>query len=381
MVAAGLVVRVVLAFATRGAAFDIDSFEIVRRGLEHDPLHVYAEVNHGFYRWPYPPAYFPWIALAGWLSDATGLRFDGWFQLPAILADAGIAWLVWQLLALRGASERVRLLGAGLVMFGPTFLLISGYHGQIDATAILPALAAVYVWERGGARRGLWAGLLVGVGGAVKIVPLAMLLPLVVAARGRREAGWLVGGASLVMAVVLLPWLAADFGGTIDSLKNRGFPGLGGISLILNPDLTDAALRGTVPDNTALVEWLNRNGWIVPAVLLFGVAVLLWKRRPPVMESALIVWLVLTVFGVNFALQYAVWVLPFLIASGRLRSALLLQALLLPPALVFYMAPWQSSGAVVVYYVCMTAVWVLMVGLLATTVREAVRGKREQAAA
>jgi hypothetical protein len=381
MVAAGLVVRVVLAFATRGAAFDIDSFEIVRRGLEHDPLHVYAEVNHGFYRWPYPPAYFPWIALAGWLSDATGLRFDGWFQLPAILADAGIAWLVWQLLALRGKSERVRLLGAGLVMFGPTFLLISGYHGQIDATAILPALAAVYVWERGGVRRGLWAGLLVGVGGAVKIVPLAMLLPLVVAARGRREAGWLVGGASAVMAVVLLPWLAADFGGTIDSLKNRGFPGLGGISLILNPDLTDAALRGTVPDNTALVEWLNRNGWIVPALLLVGVAVLLWNRRPPVMESALIVWLVLTVFGVNFALQYAVWVLPFLIASGRLRSALALQLLLLPPALVFYMAPWQSEGAVVVYYVCMTAVWVLMVGLLATTVRDAVRGKREPAAA
>ena len=380
LVAAGLVARLVLAFASRGADFDIDSFAIVRDALRDDPLHVYDAVNEGFYRWPYPPAYLPWIATAGWLHDTVGGSFAGWLKLPAVLADAGIAWLVWRLLELRGATERVRLAGAALVMFGPTFLMISSYHGQIDAAAILPALAAMYVWERGGERRALWAGLLVGVGGAVKIVPLAMLLPLVVCARSRREAAWVVGAASAVMLVVLAPWLLADFGATVDSLKNRGFPGLGGVSLILNPDLTDAALRGTVPDNTGLIEFLNRHGWLFPVLALVATAVLLWKRRPPVLEAALIVWLVLMVFGVNFALQYAVWGLPFLLATGRLRSALALQLVLLPAGIVFYMAPWQSSAAVGVYYAAMAAAWVLLVGLLVACVRE-VAGRSARPAA
>ena len=373
LIAAGLVVRVALAFATRGAGYDIESFEIVRRALADHPQHVYAGVNEGFYRWPYPPAYFPWIGLSGWLNDSVGGRFDGWIQLPAVLADAGIACVVCSLLRLRGLSERVQLGAVALVMFGPAFLLVSGYHGQIDSVAILPAVAALLVWERGGERRALWAGLLIGLGGAVKIVPLVMVLPLLVRAKGRREAALLIGGASLVMALVLAPWVLADASGTLDSLKNRGFPGLGGISLILQPGLTDAALRGTVPDNTDLTEWLNRNGWIVPALALAAVAWLLWKRRPSPVVGALVVWLALMAMGVNFALQYAVWGLPFLLAAGRLRAALALQVLLLPAAIVFYRAPWESAGAVVVYYVAMAAVWLLVVSLLVAEVRAVAR--------
>ena len=371
LVAAGLVVRVVLAFAFRGAEFDIDSFEIVERAVRDDPLHLYGDVNEGFYRWPYPPLYFPWIAIAGWMHDTVGLRFDGWFQLPASFADAGIAWVLWQLGVLRGMSERTRLVVTALVMFGPTFLMISGYHGQIDSTAILPAVAALWVWERGGERRALWAGLLIGVAGAVKIVPLVMLVPLVVNARSRREVLTLAGGAAAVFLVVLAPWLATDFGSTVDSLKNRGFPGLGGISLILNPDLTDAALRGTAPENTALIEWLNRNGWIVPFGTLCLATLFLWRRRPDALTGSLIVWLTLMTMGINFALQYAIWGLPFLLAAGRLRAAAVLQVLLLPAGVVFYMAPWQSEAAVVVYSACMIAVWLLLVALLVRTVLSA----------
>jgi hypothetical protein len=57
------------------------------------------------------------------------------------------------------------------------------------------------------------------------------------------------------------------------------------------------------------------------------------------------------------------------------------QALLLPAAIVFYMAPWKSEGAVVVYYVCMAAVWVALVAVLAGVVRDVVRGKRDAATA
>lgn len=362
--------RVILAFAWRGAGYDIESFEIVRRALADDPLHVYAQVNDGFYRWPYPPVYFPWISLSGWLSDTIGLRFDGWVQLPAALADAGIALCVAALLRLRAVGDRLVLAAVALVMFGPSFLMVSGYHGQIDSVAILSAVGALLVWERGGDRRGLWAGLLIGLGGAVKIVPLVMVLPLLVCARSRREAVSLVLAPAVVMVAVVLPFLAADVGGTLDSLRNRGFPGLGGISLILNPDLTDAALRGTVPQNTPITEWLNHHGWLVPFVALALVAVLLWRRRPEPLLGALVVWLTLMALGVNFALQYAVWGLPFLLALGRLRSALALQLLLVPAAVVFYRAPWESASAVVVYSAAMIAAWLLLMWLLATALRE-----------
>ena len=380
MVAAGLVVRVVLAFGWRGAGYDIESFEIVRRALGDDPFGVYEAVNNGFYRWPYPPLFFPWIALSGWLSDPVGLRVDGWIQLPAIFADAGIALCVAALLRLRSASERVVLAAVALVMFGPSFLLVSGYHGQIDSLAILPVVAALLVWERGGEQRALWAGLLIGLGGAVKIVPLVMVLPLLVCARSRREAVSLVLAPAVVMVLVLLPFLAADFSGTADSLRNRGFPGLGGISLILNPDLTDAALRGTVPENTAITEWLNHHGWLVPAVALALVAVLLWRRRPDPALGALVVWLTLMALGVNFALQYAVWGLPFMLVLGRLRSALALQLLLVPAAIVFYRAPWESSAAVVVYSASMIAAWLLLMWLLVTALRDVATGRGEAGA-
>lgn len=380
LVGVGVIVRLVLGFSTRGAAFDIDSFEIVRRALADDPLGLYGAVNQGYARWPYPPLFLPWMALSGWLSDTIGLSYDGWVQLPMAAADAGIAWVVQELLRVRGASERARLAAVALVMFGPSFLLTTGYHGQIDSAAILPAIAALLVWERGGDRRALAAGLLIGVGGAIKVVPLVLLLPLVVGARSRREAMELVVSAGAVVLGALAPWLVADFGATVDSLGNRGFPGLGGISLIAAPGLADAALRGGTPDASGVIDWIVQNGWMVPAAGLAAATAVLVRRRPDPLIGSVIVWMVLMALGVNFALQYAVWGLPFLIAAGWLRRAAAVQVVLLPAAIVFYLAPWDSSAAVVVYCASMIAAWLLLMVLLAQAVRDTRPRSRSAAA-
>jgi hypothetical protein len=51
-------------------------------------------------------------------------------------------------------------------MLGPSFIDISGYHGQIDSVAILPAVLALMVWERRPQpTRSVRAGLLIGLGG------------------------------------------------------------------------------------------------------------------------------------------------------------------------------------------------------------------------
>src|SRR4051794_11702075 len=194
IIGAGTLARLVYAFATVGQAYDIESLRLVGQALGHHPLHVYSIVNQGegarlgdflAFRWPYPPGYMP-LAGLGVLLSKLGLPFNGVIQVFPIAADAAIAWLVQALLGLRGATQRARLAGAALVAFGPAFFVVSGYHGQVDPVAILPALAALYLWETSGSRhRALQAGLLIGLAASVKTIPGIMVLALLPSARDR----------------------------------------------------------------------------------------------------------------------------------------------------------------------------------------------------
>ena len=373
LLGAGLALRLGLAFGSEGAAFDIDSYRIVRDALGHDLLGVYGQVNaSGFFRWPYPPGYFPWIGIADGLAAATGLPFHGWIQLPSIAADLAIAWLVQSLLGRAGAPDRVRLAAAGLVALGPVFVAISGYHGQLDALATLAALAALAAWERGGDRRALAAGLLIGVGATIKTFPLAMLLPLLPWARSRREALTLVAAAAAVLLVALAPFLAAHPRDTLESLENRGFPGLGGISMLVQPELARAAISGVDPgEATAVTDFLLDAGGVLVALLLAALAAFLAWRRPPPLQGAVIVWLGLYALGLNFTLQYAVWLLPFLLLQRRLRTVAAIQLLLLPAVAIYYAAPWEGDLAWIAYVVLMAGAWAAFTALFALELRGA----------
>lgn len=364
LLGAGAVLRLVLAFATEGAAFDIESFRIVRDALGDDPLGVYEAVNQGFARWPYPPGFFLWIRVSDGLAGVTGLPFHGLIQLPAIAADVTLAWLVQAMLGRRGASEGTRLAAAALVALGPSFAMTSGYHGQIDSLAILAAVAALAVWERDGPRRALLAGLLIGAGATVKTIPLVMVLALLPSVRSRREAAVLVAVPAAMLLVALAPFLAADPEGTVTSLDNRGFPGLGGISLIVQPELARAAIEGIPADGwTRVTEFLMDRGGVIVAAMLAALGAFLLRHRPEPLRAAVFLWLGLYALGLNFALQYAVWGLPFLLLQRRLGTVAALQLLLLPAALLFYLAPWDGRGWWIAYCVLMTAAWAAFVAL------------------
>ena len=80
IVAAGVAVKLALAFALVGHVPDVGSFGLVRDALQgDDPLNVYSAVNNDTVgpRWPYPPALFPWILFADRVSDVSGLAFHG----------------------------------------------------------------------------------------------------------------------------------------------------------------------------------------------------------------------------------------------------------------------------------------------------------------
>lgn len=365
MIALGTVARVVIAYATYGEAFDIDSYELVHTQLANDPFDVYGAVNSAvgdteLSRWPYAPGYFPWIEVSAALTGV-GLPLHGTIQLPSIFADAGIALLVQYFLGLRGSSRQTRLLAAGAVVLGPSFAAISGYHGQIDSIAILPAVGALVVWESPSARsRALSAGLLIGAGAALKTVPILMVLALLPSARSRKEAGLLVGGAIAVPLLLILPFAVADLEGVRAAARYSGVPGLGGLSLAAQPSLAADWLElGMLVSLSEASKTLLDLGDVLTVASLVALAAYFARFRPPAHVAAVLLWLTVYAFSPNFFVQYLVWGLPFLLMAGYVRQTLAIQALVILPTILIYARPWDERTLVAVAYAApMLALWV-----------------------
>jgi uncharacterized membrane protein len=332
LLALGLGFRLWIAFTNYGVVYDVDTAYIVAHLLSVHPLHVYSSL-----RYPYPGGFLPILLLCKEIASGTGAAFWAVFKVPSILADLGIAAvLVWALGRL-GATPRERLVTAALVALGPSFLVVSGFHGQIDAVAILPALAGVIVWRLAGPHRAWQAGLLIGLGGAVKTVPLFMVLALLPTARSRREALTLVGCAVAPPLASVAPFLIADTHHTITSLTfNKGVPGFGGLSVLVQPALLKGWLTGHLaPASSATWFFVHHQNEIVAAAVIVAGAYAYRRRMDPISAAALI-WLVVYVTNFNWAYQYFVWGLPFFLLAGRRLEVAAVQLLLALPTAQLY---------------------------------------------
>src|SRR5205814_5832809 len=149
-----------------------------------------------------------------------------------------LTYLVARALERRGASEATVLGAACLVAFGPIFALTSGYHGQIDSLAILPAVVALERWTRGGESRALSAGVLLGVAASIKTPAGLVLLALLPTVQSRREAMVLTGAMAAVAGGLLAPFAASSPHALAHALRFAGEPGEGGLSLVVQPSLS-----------------------------------------------------------------------------------------------------------------------------------------------
>jgi hypothetical protein len=381
----GIVIRVVLAFTTHGQAYDLQSFALVDSALHAHVFGVYHQLDNfplpPYGRWPYPPGFFAFIVPLASLARATGLAFTGLIRVPASLADAGIAWLVQDYLGWRGYSHRARLAAAALVALGPSFAAISGYHGQIDSVAILPAVAAAYVWMRSGSdRRGYWAGALIGAGAAIKTVPILMVLALLPTARSWREAARLIVPAVAIPLATFAPWLILDGSGKSLVWTYRGGPGLGGISLLTDPALPLTPFAGAHETVHGLTQAVFDQARWITGVALVCAAGWLARYRPPAVLAGVLLWLTVWVFGVTFFLQYLVWGLPFLIMAGYLREVLALQLAVLPATVISYTTGTAHWEVWLLYTVPMILFWLgSLAGLVAVAQRVARGGARWRA--
>lgn len=350
----GATIRVAMAFATHGESFDITSYASVGGLVARDPLSVYEHMGR---RWPYPPGLWPWLLVARSAAFRFGLPFHGVIQLAPIAGDLGVAAVVAHVLRSRLRS-RAWLAGAAAVALGPSFLLISGYHGQFDALAFLPALVGVAVWQRGGAHRGVVAGLLIGLGGVLKTAPLITLLFLWPSARSRREILKLAGSAVGLFLLSVIPFLLRDAWFIRAALSYAGMPGLGGWSVLVQPDLVDLWILGgpgtIAPSTTAIVRW----GSLYVAVALGGLAGWLRVHRAPPDRVAVVSMLALYAVAPNIFVQYYVWGLGFLLLAGRIRLTVWVQVALLVPTVIVLLRPWGSGWIASLHLVWTVGLWI-----------------------
>jgi len=375
----GSAVRLLIGVATHGDRFDMESYGIVATATSNgDLFSAYAEINGGeVARWPYPPGFWPVVAAAHWLEGRTGISLATLIHVPLVAADATLALLVWGFLARRGAGRARRLAGAALVALGPGFGVVSGYHGHFDAVAILPAVAALVIWEgRASQRRASTAGALVGLGAALKTVPIVMLIALLPSLRSRRQALTVTISALAVPLLLLAPFALTTIDGLGPVVEYEGVGGLGGLSLVAQPNLAALYVQGADVGISPLTEALLDYGSVLTAAALLLLAALLLRWRTPAVQAAVLVWLAVYVFGYTFAFHYFVWGLPFFIMAGYLRAALFLQLALLLPLVIQYTGP-HGPAYTIAYVALMVGVWLALLialGRLVGRARDEARG-------
>jgi hypothetical protein len=382
IVAAGLAIRILLAYEFHGTHHVGIELLAAERVRGWDWVAVYGAAPP----WTYPPLFLSWLVGASWLSDASGLSFHLLAKLGPILADVGLALAIYTYLGWREAGERARLVGAGLVMLGPSFIATSGYHGQIDSVAILFAVLALMAWEYAAQPgRAVRAGLLIGIGAAVKTVPLLLVPALIGSSRSWREAVKLLAAALVIPALVLVPlWL-----GGVDLhevITYTGFPGLGGLSIVVDPALGWRWMTVLQPlaggGTNGVGQALQDSSKVITLAALSAYLAFILRYRPAPVDAVALVWLVIYVFSPNFFLNYLVWGLPFFIMAGYLLEVGILQVVLVPATVAFYLSRWPTLSPVdaVLYVPLLIALWIFWVVATIALIQRIIRRREAREA-
>jgi len=326
LVGAGILLRLLLIVAV-APGFDAGDLVRVADLVQTRGLHLYAGLG-GFTVYPYPPGWLPWPLAVDALAPGLGIARVDLVRLPSIAAEAALAILVHNRLRADGRSDREALVGAGLVALGPGFLLPSAVVGQFDSVVMLLVVAAIGWWPR----RPAAAGAALGVAIALKAYPAVFVAALAAAARDRGPAVRMMAVAAAVPALITLPFLLAEPSATLAAAGYAPLPGVSGLSLVLQPDLVAGWIANRPLELSGLSRWVQDADLPrVGALLAVGLACAAVRRHhAPPLHAALLIVLAFWVGCVNLYWQYLVWGLPLLLLAGRVRSALVLQAVALP---------------------------------------------------
>ncbi|MEM2095037.1 MAG: hypothetical protein QXX19_00555 [Candidatus Caldarchaeum sp.] len=172
-------IRLVLAPFT-GHSWDVyvwvQSGELFSRGINVYEVKSLTDFPWGFYT--YPPVWLYWVGLVSLASPVlSSLNVQVLIlKAPIVAADLVVAVLISKI---AGELGLVRHAGkaALLWLFNPLVIAISSVWGMFDSVAVALSLYSLLMMLRG---RTHGAGFLLGLGGAVKIFPLLLVVPSIV---------------------------------------------------------------------------------------------------------------------------------------------------------------------------------------------------------
>jgi Gpi18-like mannosyltransferase len=183
ILALGLALRVIIAYLLPGSGFSVDlgAFRYWADNLADNGL-------YGFYDRPFFHDYTPGYLYVLWLIGGLGNLLNpgagpgDLIKIPAIVADLGLAWVVWLLLQDLGAGRRTARLGAAIALFNPVSWFDSVLFGQVDSVGVVVLLFALReLWHDRPERSAVLAVL------ATLIKPqLGIIVPIVAAVTIRR---------------------------------------------------------------------------------------------------------------------------------------------------------------------------------------------------
>jgi hypothetical protein len=299
--------------------------------------------------YPYPPVWM-WVeAAAEWVSRHTGMSFAVLVRVPVVAGDLALVAVLDAWGRERGGAAR----WAGwLYALHPVSVLVSGFHGQFDALALLPAVLALRAHQAGRLdASALWLAAAIAVKSfPVLLLPFLVLAPLANGGRASLpQATRYVALALAPVAVLLAPFAWADpgalrrelfgYGGVADFGWIGAWRGLGFLR-------TGTLLRAEAAHWTVLVG----VGKVLLLAALGGLAVGCWRRpRRDLAQVALMVFLAFGVFYGAVSAQYLLWPVPFgVLRPGRLLAAHTLAASLGLAGFYLFLAPGVlTAGAAV----------------------------------
>jgi hypothetical protein len=284
----------------------------------------------------------PLMGLLGYLLHAaaakTGVRFDVLFKTPQLLADAGVAALLYWMWQRR--SARYAALAVALFCWNPASLLVSAYHGNTDPLCAALALVAVLLVD---SKRPLLAGLALGASINVKLIPLLLVPALYSCVCGWRQAARFTVGLSfgVLPFVPVALWHWPGFSAHV--LTYNSFPGIWGITSILTVLKSNANLGALLKDLHVMTFWVeNGSRLVLLATLVLG-GVNLARGRPwSARELGACAFSVFLVLTPGFGVQYIVYPVALLFAANLTR-AVAFSTIAGFYAFVLYFSLWTQS--------------------------------------
>lgn len=303
-----LVVRLVPAVVLpTGGEYDIESFRLVGETfLKGEGVYSSSLVSG---RHPYFPFQVYLIGGAMWFSQETGLPFVFVVKLFPILADAGVAVLIFKAVQQLGKSTERAFISSLLYAFNPLSILVSAYHGQFDAEPVFLLLLSWYILRFGDTPReyvGLSA-LVLGFAILNKTWP-AIFLPIVLLRLKSTGERVIYGLVASLIPVAFTAFYIMAFQESLLSLSRRplthaGVSGWWGVSAVVS------VVNELIGKGARLLDWLNDSSrWCV----FFGVGVSYWlTRRKTCVYALFIALLTLYVCTSGFGMQWVLWIVPF----------------------------------------------------------------------